>query len=286
MNKKLLSIIAGFLIIIGVVGSLLTYRYYAPEPISEEKIIDSRQISMIDINTNNADVNIYLTKEDSIKVTLEGEASLKHDKIFSVDTNDSLLSITYDEKQRRWFSFNIFQIFSPLTLNVYLPEKEYESFNVSNSNGDIAIEKQLLNEIELNTNNGEIELVEIDALNIIAEVNNGQINLKESIAQNIYVNIDNGNVHFDHVEGDVDGEIQNGDALMTTKNLDRDITFNINNGDITIKTEKEPSNNQFNVTVANGNIDILDEFYGSTTVGDGENLIELTTMNGDISVVK
>ncbi len=44
-----------------------------------------------------------------------------------MDEKDSTLLISYKEKQQSWFNFNISEVWAPLTLNVYLPEKQYES---------------------------------------------------------------------------------------------------------------------------------------------------------------
>ncbi len=286
MNKRKLSIIAGVLIIIGIVGSLLTYRIIDPEPISEEKVIDHKQVSSIDIDTDNIGVNILPTTDDSIKVTLEGETSTNIIRSFTTDIEDSTLFITYHEEQRSWFNFDIFNVLKPLKINVYLPQKQYDSLNVSANNGRVSIEKLNSKRMELHSNNGRVELNEVHSPTIIAETNNGRINMKEIIAQTISVESRNGRVTLDRVEGDVKAETRNGGISLITQDLDRNINLISHNGKITIKTEEKPTNVRFNVSVHNGNVNILDKYQGSTTIGNGENLVELTTHNGSISVTE
>ena len=73
---------------------------------------------------------------------------------------------------------------------------------------------------------------------------------------------------------------------MTTKDLNRPIQLESTNGKIRIKTEKEPTNVRFDVSVVNGDINILNKYVGAVTIGKGENLIKLTTVNGEVSVTK
>jgi DUF4097 and DUF4098 domain-containing protein YvlB len=88
------------------------------------------------------------------------------------------------------------------------------------------------------------------------------------------------------VQGSLKGETHNGSIALETKELDRDIDFKTNNGKIKITTKKEPSNVQFNVSVDNGKVDILNKYDSSAVIGKGKNIIKLATHNGSISVIK
>lgn len=74
INKKSLSIIAGIIFIIGIIGSLFTYRSIAAVPVSEEKVINNNVSSVI-IDTNNVRVNINPTTDSNVKVKLDGEVN-------------------------------------------------------------------------------------------------------------------------------------------------------------------------------------------------------------------
>ena len=88
------------------------------------------------------------------------------------------------------------------------------------------------------------------------------------------------------MEGNLEGETHNGSIALETKELDRDIDFKTHNGKIKITTEKEPSNVQFNVSVDNGKVDILNKYDHNVVIGKGKNTIKLGTHNGSISVIK
>lgn len=286
MNKRNLSIIAGILIIIGVVGAIFTYRVHVPQPFSEEKTIDSKNISTVQIQSDNADINIYESNEDHIKVILEGETSTNRKKQFTVDADDSVLAIRYKEKFYSWFHFDFFHVYKPVHLNVYLPEKEYELFEITNVNGEIIVEKQKINDLDVKTTNGDIELNNIRSNKVSVKTSNGDMELKDVAAPNIHVDSVNGSMLLNELEGDITGETNNGNFSVTTKDLERNIKLKTINGDMVIRTEREPKNTEFNVSVVNGDINILDKYTGSAKIGNGENLIELTTTNGDITVEK
>ena len=138
LNKKKLSVLAGILILIGVIGSLLTYRAIDPEPISKEKVINSNQVSKVNINTDNTRVHVYPIKGDNIKVTLKGETSpnIKETSLLTLKFNPF---ISYNEQQRSWVNFDIVSVLKPLSINVYLPEKQYNSLGISSNNGYVSV---------------------------------------------------------------------------------------------------------------------------------------------------
>lgn len=88
------------------------------------------------------------------------------------------------------------------------------------------------------------------------------------------------------MEGSLKGETHNGSIALETAELDRNIDFKTHNGKIKITTEKEPSDVQFNVSVDNGKVDILNKYDRDAVIGKGKNTIKLATHNGSISVTK
>ncbi|EEK83279.1 hypothetical protein bcere0010_32270 [Bacillus cereus ATCC 4342] len=243
-------------------------------------------MSSVIIDTNNVRVNINPTTDSNVKVELDGEVNPNVKRTLATDEKDSTLLISYKENQQSWFNFNISEVLAPLTLNVYLPEKQYDSLKVSNSNGFVSIKKLNTAHLNANTNNGRVELKEINSPKIIAETNNGIMGFKDIIAQNIHVKSNNGRIMLEHVEGEIEGQSKNGSLTLKTNELDRNLNFTTHNGKINIETEKEPTNVQFNVSVHNGSANILDKYNGNTIIGKGENVIKLNTRNGNITVKK
>ncbi|MFB8420430.1 DUF4097 family beta strand repeat-containing protein [Priestia aryabhattai] len=286
LNKKKLSVLAGILILVGVIGGLLTYRAIDPEPISKEKTINSNQVSKVNIDTDNTRVHVYPIKGDNIKVTLKGETSPNIKRDFTTDVKNSTLFISYNEQQRSWVNFDIVSVLKPLSINVYLPEKQYSSLVISSNNGYVSVKKLRAADVSVRANNGRVELGDIDSESLNTNVHNGLTSIKNAAAKTVQAKGNNGKITLSNVEGSLEGETHNGSIALETEELDRDIDFKTHNGKITITTEKQPSDVQFNVSVDNGKVDILNKYDRNAVIGNGKNIIKLATHNGNISVVK
>ncbi|AXI30658.1 hypothetical protein CIB87_17130 [Priestia megaterium] len=286
LNKKKLPVLAGILILVGIIGSLLTYRAINPEPISKEKTINSNQVSKVNIDTDNTRVHVYPIKGDNIKVTLKGETSPNIKRDFTTDVRNSTLFISYNEQQRSWVNFDIVNVLKPLSINVYLPEKQYNSLGISSSNGYVSVKKLRAADVSVRANNGRVELEDIDSQKLNTSVHNGLTSIKNAAAKTIQTEANNGKITLSNVEGSLQGETHNGSIALETAGLDRNIDFKTHNGKIKITTKKEPSDVQFNVSVDNGKVDILNKYDRDAVIGGGKNIITLATHNGSISVVK
>lgn len=155
-------------------------------------------------------------------------------------------TLSIELKETQTSWINLFP--TTLTLKVFLPEKQYESMDINNDNGSIHIK-------------------DLHAKTVHAETDNGKISLR-------------------HVTAKMTGKTVNGDISLETDSLDRPLQFETDNGSIMIETEQEPTNAKLDVKVDNGSIDLLGQYKESTVIGKGENLIKLTTINGDILVTK
>ncbi|WP_404452557.1 DUF4097 domain-containing protein [Virgibacillus necropolis] len=262
-NIKKIAIIGLTLLVIGAVGSFITFQSIDNSiSVDEERIVNNNAFTEIEINADNQRVEIIPTDDSQAKVALEGRSREDMEKRLSVDVEGDKLSIEVEDK--KVFSFFHF-MGADLTLRVSLPEKQYESLQIDIDNGTVHAEQLNIKDIHAETNNGHLELEDIQATSVKAESDNGKISLK-------------------NVSGELYGETNNGEINLETTNLNRPIVFECDNGRINIETDKEPTNATFNVHVDNGHINIFDKYSGNAVFGNGENMIELSTNNGEITV--
>ncbi|WP_141432117.1 DUF4097 family beta strand repeat-containing protein [Bacillus sp. 03113] len=266
INLKKLSIIALILLLIGAAGSLLTFRFTDRGIlVSEEKTFTQNNITAVEVDSDNASVEIVPTKDPVTKVELSGKGSKNTKQAFTANAEGNKLIIKLKEEHFKLFSFDF--LTKSLTVKVSLPEKQYEAMEIDNDNGHV-----------------EVEDLEIKNLN--AETNNGHVELKNILSDNVEVESDNGRLTLEQVSGKINGKTNNGKISIKTTDLDRPMKLDTDNGSIEVETEKEPSNVTFNVHVDNGRINILDKYSGNAVIGNGENLIQLSTNNGRITVAK
>ncbi|MDM5214291.1 DUF4097 family beta strand repeat-containing protein [Peribacillus sp. NJ4] len=263
INVKKLSIIALVLLLIGVIGSLFTFSQVTDKKATTEEKTISEIVTDIQIDTDNAAVEIIPTKDRETRIELVSKGVNVSKLDFTADVEGKKLSVKLEDRSTFSFGFHI----QSLHLKVFVPDKSYKSFVVE-------------------SDNGKLQISGLKSENLNVKSQNGRVELNDIITEKVEVKSANGKVDLNNVEGKLVGSSNNGKITLVTKDLDREIDLESNNGKIMIKTEKEPTNTTFDVHVDNGKVDILGKHEGNTVIGKGENLIKLETNNGKIEVTK
>lgn len=283
LNVRKILVIAFFILLIGIIGSVLTYASANDKTDWEtaNQTIDPEQVQNLDIESNNAEIDIVLTNDKEIKIEYRAQIA---DERLHTEINDSTLFIQVKDRSKKWFNFGLF---SPTkSLKVFVPEKDYKQLDVMNDNGPIYLSNLTIEQINLLTDNGRLTMDNLKASSIGAESDNGRIELKNVLSDQIEVKTSNGKVNFEDVEGDISGQSNNGSISLKTKHLNRSLDFETDNGKIMIQTEQEPTSAVFDLRVDNGKINVFGESNWNTIVGNGDHLIKLVTHNGGITIKK
>lgn len=294
-----LVIIASILAIIGLVGSLLTFRVsYPNEEVVQEMTIDST-FNEIEINTENVRVEILPTNDDNASVVLTGNIKKESAYNFSTEVKNQTLVIQADVLRKK-----IFQFFPKyLILELYVPTIMYDSLQIDNKNGRINLDGFQASNIHLETDNGTIRFNKVTTSSLIAKTSNGKIEgdhvetktfeastdngtitANDLIADAIDVSTDNGKIIFNDVVGDIRGKTSNGSISMELEDLDRSVDLSTNNGRIEIKTTEKPTNATIASSTNNGKIEVYGNSSPHTVIGDGKHQIQLSTDNGSIKI--
>ncbi|WP_179151918.1 DUF4097 family beta strand repeat-containing protein [Oceanobacillus senegalensis] len=256
--KNIILISTVLIVVVGL--SMITYFPFGSSGINELEI--DKRFSKVDVETENAKVIISPVNGDAAFVELSGN---KNKYKLDANVKGDTLQIEVDDRWFRWFSFNLFSISSQPMLHVSLPQHQYES-------------------LEVTTDNGMIDASKLDTVDMKVETNNGKIALKHIYSSYIDAKADNGEIRMEDVEGEISSKTDNGQISLLTDSLDRPIEMKTDNGAIHILTTTEPTNVTFDIKVDNGKVQIFDESVYDTVIGDGDNLIKLTTDNGKITV--
>ncbi|WML42857.1 DUF4097 family beta strand repeat-containing protein [Neobacillus sp. PS3-40] len=266
INIKRISIVALILLVVGTIGSYLTFREnYRTATVLKEKVIN-KSVTAININTDNTGIEIIPTKGTTTKVRVYGRKTPDIKQTFSANLEEKALSIQLKEHQVKLFNFDFFPV--SFLLKVYVPEKQYESLQINNDNGQVKIGRLNVKNLKAKTNNGEMEFNHINAINVDFRTDNGAIR------------------YLGQITGKVTGKTDNGKISFVTPNIDYPIQLRSDNGSITIHTDNEPTNVTYDVHVDNGSINIFNKYTSSSVIGKGDNMIKLTTNNGKISITK
>lgn len=263
INAKKLSIIALVLLLVGVIGSLFTFSQVMDQKVTTEEKTISEIVTDVQIDTDNAVVEILPTKDKETRIELVSKGVNVSKLDFTADVEGKKLSVKLEDRSTFSFGFHI----QSLHLKVFVPDKSYKSFVVE-------------------SDNGKMQISGLKSENLIVESQNGRVELNDIVTEKVEVKSANGKLDLNNVEGKLVGSSNNGKITLVTKDLDRMIDLECNNGKIMIKTENEPTNTTFDVHVDNGKVDILGKHEGNTVIGKGENLVKLEANNGKIEITK
>ncbi|KHF40572.1 DUF4097 family beta strand repeat-containing protein [Halalkalibacter okhensis] len=282
INLKKVSIIALGLLIGGVIGILLTLpSVNKSEWVTEEKLINDEEFMNIEVMTNNAEINFLPTNDDTAKVELTGNNS---NYLLSTDVKDSTLLISVKNPQKKLFQFNFLS--HTLSLTVYVPEKLYETIKLESNNGRIHADNIEVREIGVKSDNGRIELSNVMGDRVTAIADNGAIELKGVSAPTVSVRTKNGAILLEDIDGEIIGKTNNGRISLLTKQMNDPLDLATDNGRIQIQTEEEPTNATILVNTANGRVDVFGSSSRNAVSGNGDNMIQLTTANGSVTIEK
>ena len=162
------------------------------------------------------------------------------------------------------------------------------------SNGRIQV-TGLRGSLDVQTSNGAVELTDVEG-DVVADTSNGRIRA-ERLKGTLEATTSNGGVNAEIARADrpVRVETSNGPVELTLPpNYNRDVRVNTNNGGITLRL---PSALNAHVMARTSNSSITSDFevrvqgdfnknHMDATIGSGGPLIDLTTSNGNIRLLK
>lgn len=299
LNIKTLSIIASSLIIIGLIGSIVTYKTAAKQESLTEQVAIT-DVNYIDILARNGKLEIEPTNEQEAKIEIIG-FDLKNN--FSTHVKDGKLSIIYKEKSKKFFNFNL--RFNQMEMKVYIPQKDYEliladakngkllvnglrsnQISLDSGNGSIQLQNSYADELKLVSANGSITVDSVTSQSVSAEAKNGRMTMNHVEAQTVDLSSKNGKIELKEVKGSLTARAGNGSILLTNDQLDSPIDFEAKNGKIHIKTTQEPENVGIIAQANNGSSKIFGEKTSGVIFGNAETQIQLQANNGKIIVEK
>lgn len=228
----------------------------------QEEVEISQDFKNIEVESDNADILLLPSTASSSRVEL---LNSNNNYKLSAKVKGNTLEIEVGQKWLSLFSFNFFG--KTPTIQVYLPEKTFGT-------------------IQAETDNGTIQVSGISSKKLVAETDNGEVIFNDLKVQSLLAESDNGDLLFENIEGKIVGESSNGDISYKVETLNQSIEFENDNGSIFVETAKEPKNVTIEADTDNGELTIFGKANSSTTFGNGEATVKLTSDNGDIVVEK
>ncbi|MDR4885976.1 DUF4097 family beta strand repeat-containing protein [Fredinandcohnia sp. QZ13] len=301
MIKKV-TIVASLLVLIGVIGSAVTYASVNKEfAINDIRPIENETINSIQVNVDSIDVEfISVASMDEARVELVGTGVGKTMNDFSVNEDDQTLSIGLQSENKKWFNFTFYT--TDLNLKIFAPEKIYNNIKVNGFSSDVSLQNLQSKTINLTTVDGDVKLENISsekmniktlsgdvkmeevqgAIALVTE--SGDLNVSDAPVQSFNARAFTGDISLENVIGPLTTNTVDGDVFISINEIRHAIYGKTLNGDIKIESEKEPSNAQFEVKTLSGDVILFDKYERNAKMGEGTALIQLETVSGDVTV--
>ncbi|SDX17987.1 DUF4097 and DUF4098 domain-containing protein YvlB [Marininema mesophilum] len=277
------------LIVVGLVGVVvLIMTGNGRQDVNIKKSVNAQNVDQLAVEGDLVDVNIHPSTKDQVQMKLSGKRYIGSNVDLQTSKTNGLVRV--DVRQKEMIPFVqfgfIYNGMKPLQLDMYLPEKQYQSLTFK-TDSSIDVDQKL------------------SAKELTVEANNGDINLNGYKGNQLNAKSDFGDISLQRIDAPLDVITNNGDVKLTSTN-----GFKGNNriksdfGDVSIRTPRKPTSLKVDFQTDFGDIqtdypitggkNLKDDFAESQVKGiigkeksDGQgSTLTIQTDNGDISLKK
>ncbi len=263
MNKiKKLSILALILLLVGTVGSIITYKQSYSQELDVTKIdITDYNFTSIEISVLDANAELLPSSDSTAYMEVAGS---DFNKKLAFTVQDSLLYIKYNNKQVKFFNLGFSKKES---LKVYLPDKQYEQIVIKKNDSVFKAKNMAAKQFTISGKDGIVSLENISAADISITARDSMLELNE-------------------LKGALQAKVKDGKINLVAEQLNYPVDIAANDGLITVVTQKEPENTIIQTEVRDGLTSIYGKRTSSALFGNGENKVQLSVKDGMINVKK
>jgi len=255
--------------VIGVIGSLVLSRFNTVTPIEERVVFNQTEasaVNVLDVEADIGNINIYPTSNEEILVELSGMSTRISSHKLTADVVDETLRVELSERQIGGFNVNVGRWRNRgYTLNIYLPEKQYDSVKVDSKVGSI-----------------KLKSLEVTKLNLHSAV--GNIELHRILSEQTKITNKVGLTKIQYLTGNlqVEAELGNIEVEAETANKNMDIKSGV--GSIDVSFDEKPENATFQLSSEVGRIQLFGDSFNQQVFGDGDYTVKIVSQLGSITV--
>lgn len=229
-KKSIFTFISVSLIVIGaamiVVGgiycrSLDLKSYISKDLVEVSEEIDGSEITSVDIEVGAGD--IFVGRSEDGQVHLKGKLPSAYE---IKESGGKLRLVPGMQLDFNLFGFNKNDIFNfaDLKMELYLPDKEYEEFNLDVGAGEITIEGIKCKKVRIDTGAGEVNVDDITCSGMLkADTGAGEIDITNAVTGGLDLDVGAGEIRYaGEVNGDIDADCGVGDCQIDLTNSEED----------------------------------------------------------------
>ncbi|TFB18866.1 hypothetical protein E3U55_11375 [Filobacillus milosensis] len=273
---KKIAIIAAIVLVVSFIGLAITVSVSGEslketfmgqtETVEDSKTFNGDEIKHIEVDISSAEVNVMRTEESNITVEYYGKFNKIYQNQFKVEKNGDELQV----EKKFSPSFFIFNFGTEAKIDIFLPDQEFQSFEVDVSAGKLDLQDLKVKDLEIDTSAGKVEL---------ASAETEQTSIDTSA----------GEVIVDGITGDLDIDTSAGRVEVNLEQLAQHINVDTSAGEVIINTSEKPTDLtlDYSASAGSGKIDFpLDSYQENShnrirgIVGDGTYRVDVSTSAG------
>jgi lia operon protein LiaG len=277
MKKVVFSMV--LLFVIGVVGTLVSVSAsggFSLETytIRDQVVVSKKDISKIDIDLSSSDLTVNPTSENEITIELTGKISKKLKKKLQLNVQENGDALKIGLKGEDQIKFNVGVLIVDTNVEVFLPQKIYDSIKIDNSSGDINIQ-------------------EFKSKNMIFETSSGDIMATNLHSEEHRFHSASGEMKLSNVTGNIKAESSSGDMIIQFENATGNLDAKTSSGDVSVEYRTEPTSLaiDFKASSGDGEVTIDDVHFEERSeneirgvIGTGDFKVKVETSSGDFSL--
>lgn len=282
------------------------------EHIVYEEEFDVTNIKNINLDWSSGRINIYKSDSDKIRVIQKSKYELKEDELVNIDYKNETISVKEGKKKIGFFFLGFGSIST--SLDVYLPDKEFEEVYVKISSGRANVENLNLNKFKVKVSSGKIEISKVISQNIEANVSSGSIEMNDVKTSSLNSEVTSGKIEINNLNTnilkalvksgkiDIDGSAKqmdlkatSGKILVDNNVLPESLDVKVTSGSIDVAIpENEGFEASYSVTSGSfksdfdlySNMSNLDKKNGEGKYKNGGNKFNFQVTSGKIRLEK
>lgn len=278
LSKKLFGF-SLLLFIVGVCGMVWLFLRqedfaYSLKPIKEVRVIE-QEFKAVEIKTDTADIEFIPSKMPKATVRLVGEVSDQQQERLEFTTevapNGTLVVLLREQLHVNMF----YERNGEIKLEVELPEKVYETFQVKTMTGDLRSGKLSAKNAQVYSSTGDVEMSGYEGEELDVRTDTGDINLTD--------------IHSAVLIESSTGEIDK----LTMPELKHNVSIKTDTGDIHVAIDKQPTAAILEVKTDAGAIETTwqnlsyerkDDTLVNASIGTGGPTLSVRSSTGDVSI--
>ena len=248
---------------------------------SVNKVLDSKDIKNLDVLTENC--KVLIKAGDKTSVRYKGKRNL------DISNHDKTLKVKETEKLENHYglNYNPFRNFED-NLIITLPEEKLNELHVSSKYNTITVKQLNVNDADFSkkhknggkvfVNESKFEKLRYKGLNSAITFKNSEINNANIKTENARINSENTLIQASVLL------VNNGSINLSNTEIDSNFKASAKKGDINISYKETPKNTLLKLYPFHGDEKVKNKKFVNQKIGNGDNILELYTTDGDIVI--